>query len=183
STDGQYNVISRSIRMADISPETIGYVEAHGTGTKLGDPIEVEALNRAFGKSDKKYCALGSVKTNIGHLDAAAGVAGFIKAVLALKHREIPPSLHFETPNPKINFSDGPFYVNTSLKPWISNGHPLRAGVSSFGIGGTNAHVILEEAPALAASSSSRRHQLLVFSGRTRTALERSEERRVGKES
>jgi amino acid adenylation domain-containing protein len=149
SIEGQAEVISAALYNAGVGSETIAYVETHGTGTQLGDPVEIEALKLAFnkdtGENKRQYCAIGSVKSNIGHLDSAAGVASFIKTVLALHHRVIPPSLHFETPNPKIDFENSPFYVNTRLTPWTGNGHPLRAGVSSFGIGGTNAHVILEE--------------------------------------
>ena len=134
---------------AGVDAETISYIEAHGTATPLGDPIEIAALTQAFSQStDKKgFCAIGSLKTNLGHLDTAAGVAGLIKTVLALQNKMLPPSLHFETPNPKIDFANSPFYVNTTLTEWITNNTPRRAGVSSFGIGGTNAHVILEEAP------------------------------------
>ncbi len=182
SVDGQAEVVGLAQKMARIEPRSVGYVETHGTGTVLGDPIEIEALTLAFGKSREKYCALGSVKTNIGHLDAAAGVAGFIKAVLALKHRQIPPSLHFKTPNPKIDFDTGPFYVNTRLRDWEKpegSAFPRRAGVSSLGIGGTNAHVILEEAPEREPSSTPPEHQLLLFSAKTSGALERMT-RRLG---
>ena len=148
SITGQYECIKQAHQIAEVEANTITYVEAHGTGTKLGDPVEVEALNKAFNYDTTHNCALGSVKTNIGHLDAAAGVTGLIKTVLALKNQELPPSLHFEQPNPEINFSSGPFTVNTKLTRWeCNNGVPRRAGVSSFGIGGNNAHVILEEAP------------------------------------
>jgi acyl transferase domain-containing protein len=149
SVDGQAEVIAEALALAGVEPETISYIEAHGTGTALGDPIEIAALTQVFRASTEKakFCALGSVKTNIGHLDAAAGIAGLIKTVLALKHQLIPPSLHFQQPNPKIDFNHSPFYVNHQLQEWKSNGHPRRAGVSSFGIGGTNAHVVLEEAP------------------------------------
>ena len=151
SIEGQTVVISEAIAMADVSAEDITYVETHGTGTPLGDPMEIEALTRVFrSDTDKnKYCAIGSVKTNIGHLDTAAGVASLIKTVLALKNCEIPPSLHFERPNPKIDFDKSPFFVNTSLTKCQRNGAPLTAGVSSFGIGGTNAHVIVQEKPSL----------------------------------
>jgi len=144
SVDGQAGAILMAQKWAKVEPQSISLIEAHGTATQLGDSIEVEALNRAFGKSKTTYCALGSVKTNVGHLDSAAGVAGFIKAVLALKNRQIPASLHFTAPNPAIDFTDSPFYVNTELKEWRNDKYPLRAGVSSFGIGGTNAHIILE---------------------------------------
>ncbi|ASS73994.1 hypothetical protein CIG75_02685 [Tumebacillus algifaecis] len=149
SQQGQTEVVMKALENAGLSPDDISYIEAHGTGTNLGDPIEVAALTEAFraGTERKQYCGLGSVKTNMGHLDAAAGVAGLIKVALALKNRELPPSLHFHEPNPAIDFDNSPFYVNTKLKKWTSENGKLRAGVSSFGIGGTNAHVILEEAP------------------------------------
>ncbi len=174
---GQSDVIRKAINNAGIPVESITYIEAHGTGTSLGDPIEIAGLTRAFGTDKKQYCAIGSVKTNIGHLDAAAGVAGLIKTVLALQHRQLPPSLHFTTPNPKIDFTNSPFYVNTELKEWKSNGYPLRAGVSSFGIGGTNAHVIVEEAPVQPESSAGSGPQLLLFSAKTPAALQRNIER------
>ena len=172
--DTQAKVIRTAQVVAEVEPETITYIEAHGTGTSLGDPIEIAALTQAFrGSTEKKgFCAIGSVKTNIGHLDAAAGVTGLIKTVLALKHKQIPPSLHFEQPNPQIDFTNSPFYVNTILSEWKTNGTPRRAGVSSFGIGGTNAHVILEEAPAIETSATSRPWQLLLLSAKTSTALE-----------
>ncbi|HEV2707210.1 MAG TPA: SDR family oxidoreductase [Pyrinomonadaceae bacterium] len=175
SVEGQAGVIAEALATALVEPETVGYVETHGTGTALGDPIEIAALAQAFGAPGLTpgSCAIGSLKTNIGHLDAAAGVASLIKTVLALKHREIPPSLHFTQPNPNIDFSRTPFYVNTKLAAWESNGHPRRAGVSSFGIGGTNAHVVLEEAPAPPPpSGTSRTHQLLTLSAKTDTALD-----------
>jgi amino acid adenylation domain-containing protein len=145
SIEGQAEVIAAAQEVAGVEAGTIGYIEAHGTGTVLGDPIEIEALNQAFAGCPAGTCAIGSVKTNIGHLDAAAGIAGFIKAVLTVNKGQIPPSLHFSQPNPQINFSAGPFYVNHTLSPWTSTTEPRRAGVSSFGIGGTNAHVIVEE--------------------------------------
>lgn len=175
SIEGQAQVIGLAQAIAGVDAETITYVEAHGTGTDIGDPIEVAALSQAFRASTEKnsFCAIGSVKTNIGHLDTAAGVAGLIKTVLALRHRMIPPSLNFEQPNPKIDFAESPFYVNSSLKAWETNGAPLRAGVSSFGIGGTNAHVVLEEAPPVAADDDDEgNEQLLVLSARTRNALD-----------
>jgi acyl transferase domain-containing protein len=149
SVNGQAKVIRAAQAMAEVEPDTISYIEAHGTGTKLGDPIEIAALTQAFrAKTQKKgFCRIGSVKTNIGHLDSTAGVAGLIKTVLALKHKQIPPSLNFEEPSPQIDFANSPFYVNNKLSEWQTNGTPRRAGVSSFGFGGTNAHVILEEAP------------------------------------
>jgi phthiocerol/phenolphthiocerol synthesis type-I polyketide synthase E len=173
SVDGQAGVIAEALALAQVAPETIGYVEAHGTGTPLGDPIEIAALTRAFraGTPLRNFCAIGSLKTNIGHLDAAAGVAGLIKAVLALRHGQIPPSLHFRSPNPKLDLAGSPFYVSAALTPWERQGGPRRAGVSSFGIGGTNVHVVLEEAPAMA-SSPSRPWQLLTISARSAAALE-----------
>ncbi|MCC5601608.1 type I polyketide synthase [Nostoc favosum] len=173
SVNGQAKVIRAAQVMAEVEPDTISYIEAHGTGTKLGDPIEIAALTQAFrAKTQKKgFCRIGSVKTNIGHLDSTAGVAGLIKTVLALKHKQIPPSLNFEEPSPQIDFVNSPFYVNNKLSEWKTNGTPRRAGVSSFGFGGTNAHVILEEAPILKPSSPSRSWQLLLLSTKTSTAL------------
>ncbi|MEH1900549.1 MAG: aminotransferase class III-fold pyridoxal phosphate-dependent enzyme [Nostoc sp.] len=180
SVDGQAKVIAEALAMARVESEAISYVETHGTGTVLGDPIEIAALTQAFQPTDKKnYCAIASVKTNIGHLDAAAGVASLIKTVLALKHQQIPPSLHFQQPNPQIDFANSPFYVNHKLSEWKSNGTPRRAGVSSFGIGGTNAHIILEEAPAVETSGSSRPWQLLLLSAKTNSALETATENLV----
>jgi non-ribosomal peptide synthase protein (TIGR01720 family) len=176
--DTQAKVIKTAQVIAEVEPETITYVEAHGTGTALGDPIEIAALTQAFQASTQKkgFCAIGSVKTNIGHLDTAAGVTGLIKTVVALKHKQIPPSLHFEQPNPEIDFANSPFYVNTKLSQWETNGTPRRAGVSSFGLGGTNAHVILEEAPAQEQGAGSREqgreYQLLMLSAKTELALE-----------
>lgn len=174
SIEGQAEAIAEALAFARIDPETIGYIETHGTGTALGDPIEMTALKQAFARQTQRhqFCAIGSVKTNIGHLDAAAGIAGLIKTVLALKHQQIPPSLHFETPNPQIDFANSPFYVNRALQNWDTNGTPRRAGVSSFGIGGTNAHVILEQAPPISAASESRPWQLLMLSTKTPSALE-----------
>lgn len=174
AVDGQHKVIAKAMEMAGVPAESISYIEAHGTGTALGDPIEIEALNLAFGKVKTRQCAIGSVKTNIGHLDIAAGIAGLLKTALAIRHRQIPASLHFKTPNPKANFKDGPFYVNNKLTDWSNNGYPLRAGVSSFGIGGTNVHLILEEPPEREAGAASRSHQLLLFSAKSPAALERN---------
>jgi amino acid adenylation domain-containing protein len=176
SVDGQAAVIAEAQAKAGLEAESISYIEAHGTGTPLGDPIEIAALTKAFEASTHKkgFCAIGSVKTNIGHTDAAAGVAGLIKTVLALKHQLLPPSLHFKKPNPQIDFANTPFYVNTTLSAWETlEGMPRRAGVSSFGIGGTNAHVILEEAPPLESSGDSRPWQLLVISAKSESALEK----------
>jgi acyl transferase domain-containing protein len=172
SVDGQAQVIALAQAMAGVDPETITYVEAHGTATPLGDPIEVAALTQVFQARTKRrgFCAIGSVKGNIGHLDPAAGVAGLIKTVLCLENGVIPPSLHYTQPNPKIDFKTSPFYVNAELAPWNSTGIPRRAGVSSFGIGGTNAHVVLEEAPAVEHVPSSRPHHLVVLSAKTESA-------------
>ncbi|HEX7314135.1 MAG TPA: SDR family oxidoreductase [Pyrinomonadaceae bacterium] len=174
SVDGQAEVISEALALAGVEAETITYVETHGTATPLGDPIEIAALTQAFraGTQRRGFCAIGSLKSNVGHLDAGAGVAGLIKTVLALKHGEIPPSLHYERPNPKIDFEKSPFFVNARLTPWETAPAPRRAGVSSFGIGGTNAHVILEEPPPDPPSGETRPAQLLVLSARTSTALE-----------
>jgi acyl transferase domain-containing protein/acyl carrier protein len=174
SIKGQAQVIAMAQAVAGIEPQTITYIEAHGTGTDLGDPIEVAALTQAFrtGTNQNNFCALGSVKTNIGHLDTAAGVAGLIKTVMALKHKVIPPSLHFNKPNPRIDFANSPFYVNDRLSEWKTNGTPRRAGINSFGIGGTNSHVIVEEAPFVESSESCRPEQLLLLSARTSNALE-----------
>jgi phthiocerol/phenolphthiocerol synthesis type-I polyketide synthase E len=178
SVQGQAAVIREALALADIDPNTIGYVEAHGTGTPLGDPIEIAALTEAYRQwTDRKgYCPIGSAKTNIGHLDAGAGVAGLIKAVLALHHEEIPPSLHFEHPNPELDLANSPFYVNTDLAPWPAANGPRRAAVSSFGLGGTNAHIVLEEAPRTEPSGPSRAHQLLVWSARSDAALSHATE-------
>ncbi len=172
SVDGQSAVIRRSLQMAGFAPESIGYIEAHGTGTEVGDPIEVAALSKVFQTPAMRArsCALGSVKTNIGHLDAAAGITGLIKTALALHHRAIPPTLHFIRANPLIDFEKTPFYVNTSLVEF-NRAEPLLAGVSSFGIGGTNAHVSLEEAPRVA-SDPVAGSQLIVLSAKSAAALE-----------
>ncbi|GIF16349.1 type I polyketide synthase [Actinoplanes teichomyceticus] len=177
SAAGQTEVVLAAQAQAMISADTIGLVEAHGTATRLGDPIEVSALTEAFRQSTQRrgYCALGSVKTNIGHLGAAAGIAGLIKAVLALEHRQIPPSLHFTEPNPLIDFASSPFRVPTTLQDWPAAEHPRRAAVSAFGIGGTNAHVILEEAPPAAPAPrrapGDGRRLVLPLSARTAGAL------------
>lgn len=147
----QRDVILKAWKESKIDPETISYIEAHGTGTKLGDPIEIEGIERAFRAHTQKrqFCAVGSVKTNIGHLDNAAGMAGIIKAILALKHRTIPPTLHFSRPNINIDFVQSPVYVNDKQRKWCTDGFPRRCGVSAFGLSGTNGHIVLEEAPVL----------------------------------
>ncbi|MEM8675747.1 MAG: SDR family oxidoreductase [Cyanobacteria bacterium P01_G01_bin.67] len=174
SESGQTRAIRAAQIMAEVEPETITYLEAHGTGTPLGDPIEVAAMTEAFRASNSKkgYCAIGSVKTNVGHLDAAAGITGLIKTVLSLDRQLLPPSINFESPNSEIDFANSPFYVNTELSEWKTNGTLRRAGVSSFGFGGTNAHVVLEEAPVAEESSPSRTRQLLLLSAKTSSALE-----------
>jgi acyl transferase domain-containing protein/thioesterase domain-containing protein len=176
SVEGQAAVITEAQAVAGVSAETITYIEAHGTGTVLGDPIELAALTHAFRQQTERtgFCGIGSVKSNVGHLDTAAGIAGLIKTVAALQHRLLPPSLHFEQPNPALNLSSSPFYVNTKVQPWVTQDMPRRAGVSSFGVGGTNVHVILEEAPMQSASSpSSRSTHLLLLSARSESALDR----------
>ena len=175
--EGQAAAVSAAMEEAGVEPADISYVETHGSGTEVGDPIEVAALTTAFGRTGGRTCALGAVKSSIGHLDAAAGVAGLIKTVLALQHGEIPPSPYFREPNPRIDFEGSPFYLDPELRPWVRNGAPRRAGVSSFGVGGTNAHLVLEEAPEQAPSGPSRPWQLLVLSGRTPAALEAATDR------
>ena len=174
SVNGQAQAITEALAVSGLAADTITYVEAHGTATPVGDPIELQGLTQAFRRHTARtqYCALGSVKTNIGHLGAAAGIAGLIKTVLALKHQEIPPSLHFTKPNPQIDFANSPFFVNAKRRPWES-ADVRRAGVSSFGQGGTNAHVVLEEAPAWTrpVNECSRGEQVLVLSAQTPAAL------------
>ena len=145
--DGQARVVELAQRMAGIDARSVSYVEAHGTATPVGDPIEVRALSRAFRQhtKDKGFCGIGSVKSNIGHTSAAAGVAGLIKTALALHHRQLPATLHYKRPNPQIDFAESPFSVVDSTRFWQSDG-PRRAGVSAFGVGGGNAHIVLEEA-------------------------------------
>ena len=175
SVSGQARVIAEAHALAGLSADEISYIETHGTGTSLGDPIEVAGLTQAFRQTteEKRFCAIGSLKTNIGHLDAAAGVTGLIKVVLALQNHLLPPSLNFRKPNPAIDFDNSPFYVQQSLSEWTGTGGRRIAGVSSFGIGGTNAHMIVEEAPAPTASGISRPWQLLILSGKTAEGLEK----------
>lgn len=175
SIDGQARVIAGALALADVDPATIDYVETHGTATALGDSIEIAALKQVFqqGRPRSVPCALGAVKTNIGHLGSTAGLAGLIKAVLALRHQTIPPTLHFQKPNPNLNLEQSPFYVNTQPRAWERRDHPRRVGVSSFGIGGTNAHVIVEEAPVRQAPPTSRNCHLLLLSANTESALEK----------
>ncbi|HEX2077353.1 MAG TPA: acyltransferase domain-containing protein, partial [Longimicrobium sp.] len=176
--NGQAEVITEAQAVAGVTPDTITYVEAHGTGTPLGDPIEITALKEAFGAAEGEgWCAVGSVKTNLGHLDAAAGAAGLIKTVQALRHRQIPPTLHFKKPNPRLGIEGSPFFIADRLREWtVPGGGPRRAGVSSFGLGGTNAHAVLQEPPSREPSGPGRPWQLLVLSARTPGALERATE-------
>ncbi|MDJ0840059.1 MAG: amino acid adenylation domain-containing protein [Acidobacteriota bacterium] len=173
SVEGQTEVIREAQSVAGVSPDEITMIEAHGTGTQLGDPVEFTALKRAFSTDRRQFCALGALKASVGHMDAAAGIGGFIKAVLCLEHKTLVPSLHFENPNPQIDFAQSPFYVNTETKPWEAE--KRYAGVSSFGIGGTNAHVILTEAPSPEEAEDAldpRSPHLITLSGKTETALE-----------
>ncbi|HEX5107391.1 MAG TPA: type I polyketide synthase, partial [Vicinamibacterales bacterium] len=175
--EGQSEAVAMAHALAGVDPGSISYVEAHGTATPLGDPIEVAALTKAFrlGTSARQFCAIGSVKTNLGHLDVAAGVTGLIKTALSLHHEQLPASLHFEAANPRLDLANSPFYVNASLRSWPRTpGTPRRAGVSSFGTGGTNAHVVLEEAPELPESDPGQPWQLLSLSARTEAALDRA---------
>ncbi len=179
SVDGHAEVVSEALSLAGLEAEDISYLETHGTGTNVGDPIEITALTEAFRRTtDKKqYCPIGSVKTNIGHTDTAAGVAGMIKIVEALKQKQIPPSLHYTAPNPRIDFENSPFFVNNKLRDWqTSNGQPRRAGLSSLGVGGTNAHAIFEEAPAVMASDPARSCELLVLSAKNPASLDKMTE-------
>ena len=180
SVDGQSDAIAEAHAISGVSSDTIDYVECHGTGTYLGDPIEVAALTQAFQATSDKigHCRIGSVKTNIGHLDTAAGVASLIKTSMALYNRQMPPSLGFEKPNPTIDFETSPFRVNDRLTDWAKSSHPRRAGINSLGVGGTNAHVVLEEAPKAGASEPSDwPFHILTVSGRTKAALDANSER------
>ena len=179
SVGGHAEVISLAQALGGIEPDTIDYIEAHGTATPIGDPIEIAGLTEAFragGCTRTNFCALGSVKSNFGHMDAAAGVVGLIKTALSLYHRTIPASLHFTKPNPALGLEESPFYVNTKTSEWKRQDHPRRAGVSSFGVGGTNAHVVLEEAPEAGSSNSGRTAQVFVLSAKTEVALDQMRE-------
>ncbi|MCP5420389.1 MAG: SDR family NAD(P)-dependent oxidoreductase [Gammaproteobacteria bacterium] len=182
SVDGQVEVIATAQMLAGVDPRSIGYMEAHGTGTPLGDPIEIAALTQVFraSTSDAGFCRIGSLKANLGHLDAAAGVASLIKTVLALKHRELPPLVNFTTPNPQLDLERSPFSASAQASPWPLGDTPRRAGVSSFGIGGTNAHVVLEEAPARDVSVATGGSHLLVLSARSASALKEATDRLTG---
>src|SRR5579859_3391693 len=173
SIEGQSQVIVMAQEAAEVNPRSIGYIEAHGTGTPLGDPIEVAALTQAFrtGTNEKQFCVLGTAKTNVGHLDVAAGVTGLINAANIVRHGIFPPTLHFQKPNPKLNLENSPFYVNSRVSDWKTES-PRRAGVSAFGVGGTNAHLILEQAPSQISDSSAPTDQLIILSARSEKALE-----------
>ena len=176
SVDGQAAVISAAQEAAGVDARSISYVECHGTATPLGDPIEIAALSQAFRlhTADQQFCAVGSAKPNVGHLDAAAGVTGLIKAALSLHHRVLPGTLHYRAPNPAIDFKSSPFFVDAETRPWRQEAGPLRAAVSAFGVGGTNAHVVLQEAPSLASGAAGASHSLLVLSGRSEAALQQA---------
>lgn len=177
SVSGQADVISQALATADVPVDSIGYVETHGTGTPVGDPIEIHALTEAFRARTQAIasCAIGSVKTNFGHLDEAAGIAGLIKTALALEHGMLPPSLHCDTPNPLLQLESSPFHVNAELRAWPAAAHPRRAGVSSFGLGGTNAHAVLEQPPGADTATSDSPRQVLILSAKTTTALQTAE--------
>ena len=174
SVDGQAQAIARAQKMARVPTESITYIEAHGTGTPLGDPIELAALTKAFRASTpaEGFCSVGTAKANVGHLDVASGAVGLIKTVLQMEHRTVPKLLHFEQPNPGLDLAASPFFFDREPRPWKSNGFPLRAGVSAFGVGGTNAHVIVEEAPQRQASDAGRPYQLLTWSAKSRIAAD-----------
>lgn len=173
SIDGQAAVVAGALEAAGVDPRSISYVEAHGTATPLGDPVEVEALTRAFRRKthDAGFCRIGSLKSNVGHMVIAAGAGSVIKTALALSTQQLPPSIHYSSPNPKIDFASSPFIVNSQLTPWPRSHQPRRAGVSGFGVGGTNAHVVMEEAPEAQASPAAEGPQLLLLSARTASAL------------
>lgn len=181
SIDGQAEVIQEAYRVAGIDPETVSYVEAHGTGTSLGDPIEVDSLTQAFATSKKQFCVLGSVKGNIGHTDTAAGIVGLAKVALSLKHRYLPGTVNYTSPNPKIDFEGTPFKISSHGIPWqpLKDGEKLRAGINSFGVGGTNAHMVLEEPPLAPPSSEEESINLMVFSGKTPKGVKQTAERMV----
>ncbi len=174
SVDGQAAAITEALVLADVDADSISYVETHGTGTPVGDPIEIAALTQAYRtQTDRSdYCAIGSVKTNIGHLDTAAGGVGLVKIVQSMKHKQLPASLHFTAPNPALDFEDSPFYVNAKLNDWPATEHKRRAAINSLGVGGTNAHVIIEEAPELPSKTSFDGQHLICLSARTNAALD-----------
>ena len=174
SVSGQCAVINEALSISGVEADTIGYIETHGTGTKLGDSIEFEALNRVYKKltTRKNFCALGSVKSNIGHLSTAAGVASLIKTIMCLKKKKIPPTLHYQSPNPSMDFANSPFFINTELIDWHEDKHPRRAGVSCFGLGGTNVHVILEEAPKIERAEPDKEYNIVPISAKSEQALD-----------
>lgn len=176
SVEGQASVIAMAHEAAGIDPESIGYIEAHGTGTPLGDPIELAGLTQAFRAQTAKnqFCVIGTAKTNVGHLDVAAGVTGLINAVQVVRHGLFPPTLHFKKPNPNFDFENSPFRVNAEKSEWKSDNAPRRAGVSAFGVGGTNAHVVIEQAPERRSAPSSRSKHLLVLSARSAAGLDQA---------
>ncbi|MET3493990.1 type I polyketide synthase [Variovorax boronicumulans] len=177
SVEGQAEVLAEALAMAGVDPASVGYIEAHGTGTPVGDPIEFAALSRVYGEQGAKRCALGSLKTHVGHLGAAAGVAGSIVAALALQRHTVPPMLHYTRPNPSIDLAGSPFEVLTQARDWPAQAQPRRAAVSSFGIGGTNAHLVLEEAPQLVPVQPATGTQLVALSARSREELDRMAQR------
>ncbi|MCB0193851.1 MAG: SDR family NAD(P)-dependent oxidoreductase [Anaerolineae bacterium] len=174
---GQVNCMLEALAVAEVEPETLSFIETHGTGTAMGDPVEVKALAQAFRTAtDKKgFCSLGAVKNNVGHLDTAAGITSLIKVALALRHKRLPPTINFESPNPRIDFENSPFYINTEVQEWKQSTGPRRAGVNSLGIGGTNAFVVLEESPCEPAgiSESTRPYYLVILSAKNSAALKR----------
>ena len=173
SVNGQAEAILEALAVAEVEADSISYVEAHGTSTPLGDPIELAALTQAYRTSTNRtgFCGVGSVKSNIGHVDKAAGLAGLIKTTLALEHELLPPSLNWKAPNPKLQIEKTPFYVVHEPKAWTRSAQPRRAGISSFGVGGTNAHAILEEAPLSEPSSPSRSRHVITLSAKTKHGL------------
>ncbi|WP_430412122.1 SDR family NAD(P)-dependent oxidoreductase [Kordia sp.] len=172
SIEGQIQVIQSAIQVSEIEPESVSFIETHGTGTNIGDPIEIEALKTVYGMPERTECYLGASKTNLGHLDVAAGMAGFIKTVMALHHKSIPPTLHLQTPNKKIQFEKTPFQINTKAIDWNTQQTPLRAGISAFGIGGTNAHIILEEAPEKVVSTEKQETYTIQLSAKSSQSLQ-----------
>ncbi|WP_420574974.1 amino acid adenylation domain-containing protein [Kordia sp.] len=177
SLDGQIEVIKKAQQLAGVHPKSISYIEAHGTATRLGDTIEFEALTKVFDQAATKYCALGTVKSNLGHMDTAAGVGGFIKTILCLQHKKLVPSLHFSKPNTNLDYETSPFYVNTEYKDWEKEEDTvLRAGISSFGIGGTNAHIVVEEFVTEESEIQTDTNQVFVISAKTQEALKLQKE-------
>jgi amino acid adenylation domain-containing protein len=176
SVEGQARVIAMAHETAGIEPESIGYIEAHGTGTPLGDPVELAGLSQAFRAhtNKKQFCVIGTAKTNVGHLDIAAGVTGLINAAHVVRHGVFPPTLHFNKPNPNFDFKNSPFRVNSERTEWSADGEPRRAGVSAFGVGGTNAHVVIEQPPERHSSPSAGSNHLLVLSARSPAALDQA---------